>query len=351
MEHGAAVAVEGTPRPESRPFPFRFVGSASEYFRIWLVNLALGLVTLGIYSAWATVRTRRWFYGSTWVGDASFAYLANPVSVLKGRLLAVAFLIGQSILSELHPVGAALTSIALFLLAPVLIARGLAFRARNSAYRNVRLRFTGTAGEAAKAYVLWSALSFMTLGLAYPAARWRQARFVIDNLHLGRTPFRLHAGSADFYRAWGPMVWYLVAAFAAWRLAPLAYDAVLGTENTLRYAAGFASFWLVIVAGFWRGRVATTNLIWSSARIGAHRLESRLGPWRLLGLYLVNTVAILGSVGLLIPWASVRTARYRASCTTLHADGSFDEFVAAEAADVSAAGDEAADLFDVDLGV
>lgn len=43
---------------EIRVRPFSFTGSAGEYFRIWIVNIALSIVTLGIYSAWAKVRTK-----------------------------------------------------------------------------------------------------------------------------------------------------------------------------------------------------------------------------------------------------------------------------------------------------
>jgi uncharacterized membrane protein YjgN (DUF898 family) len=45
--------------------PFEFGGDAREYFRIWIVNLALSVVTLGIFSAWAKVRSERYFYGNT----------------------------------------------------------------------------------------------------------------------------------------------------------------------------------------------------------------------------------------------------------------------------------------------
>ena len=40
---------------------FEFTGDAKEFFRIWIVNLALSIVTLGIYSAWAKVRTQPLF--------------------------------------------------------------------------------------------------------------------------------------------------------------------------------------------------------------------------------------------------------------------------------------------------
>ena len=39
--------------------PMRFTGIGWEYFRIWVVNMLLTLLTLGIYSAWAKVRKAR----------------------------------------------------------------------------------------------------------------------------------------------------------------------------------------------------------------------------------------------------------------------------------------------------
>jgi len=69
---------------------FEFTGDAREYFRIWVVNLALSIVTLGIFSAWAKVRSERYFYGNTRVAGEPFEYLAKPWPILKGRLIAVA---------------------------------------------------------------------------------------------------------------------------------------------------------------------------------------------------------------------------------------------------------------------
>ena len=63
-----------------------------EYFRIWIVNLLLSLVTLGIYSAWAKVRRLRYFYGHTSVDGGTFGYHASPIAILKGRLIAYAVL-------------------------------------------------------------------------------------------------------------------------------------------------------------------------------------------------------------------------------------------------------------------
>jgi hypothetical protein len=42
-----------TELPPSQEHPFIFNGNATEYFRIWIVNIFLSIITFGIYSAWA----------------------------------------------------------------------------------------------------------------------------------------------------------------------------------------------------------------------------------------------------------------------------------------------------------
>jgi uncharacterized membrane protein YjgN (DUF898 family) len=80
---------ETTQVESMRILPFEFRGDGTEYFKIWIVNIFLTLITLGIYSAWATVRNNRYFYGNTFVDGTSFSYLAKPLQILKGRIIAV----------------------------------------------------------------------------------------------------------------------------------------------------------------------------------------------------------------------------------------------------------------------
>ena len=44
------------PQPEFHPF--HFTGTTGGFFPIWIVNLFLTIITLGLYSPWATVRRR-----------------------------------------------------------------------------------------------------------------------------------------------------------------------------------------------------------------------------------------------------------------------------------------------------
>ena len=58
---------------------FAFTGTAREYFGIWIVNVLLTILKLGIYSAWAKVRRQRYFYGNTLLAGESFEYHARPM--------------------------------------------------------------------------------------------------------------------------------------------------------------------------------------------------------------------------------------------------------------------------------
>src|SRR4051812_34056400 len=83
---------------------FSFTGTGSEYFRIWIVNLLLTIVTLGIYSAWAKVRKMRYLYDSTHLAGSSFEYHGNPIAILKGRIVAVVLIVGYNLAFKLSPV-------------------------------------------------------------------------------------------------------------------------------------------------------------------------------------------------------------------------------------------------------
>src|SRR5438309_3489747 len=80
-----------------RRHQFAFRGTGSEYFGIWIVNLLLTIITLGIYGAWAKVRTWRYFYANTFIGEHALDYHASPIRILIGRLIAVGVLVAYAV--------------------------------------------------------------------------------------------------------------------------------------------------------------------------------------------------------------------------------------------------------------
>lgn len=342
-----------------RSYPFVFTGSGGEYFRIWIVNLALTIITLGIYSAWAKVRTNRWFYGHTLLDNSPFSYLATPMQILKGRLIAVALLIAYSITSSVVPVIAGLIMLSIMIASPWIIVMALRFSARQSAYRGLKFNFTGSVGEAAVVYLILPILSFISLGLALPYTAYRQVRFLANNYAYGSTPTTYEGRLKPFFGVYLiallllliPIGIFTYAAFGAYKLS------AMGTPKELIIASvtslilvGVIAFYLIIpiLVAFIQARKA--NLFYNHTVLENVRFHSTQRARDMIWIYLSNLILIAITIGLFIPFAAVRLARYRAEHLNLISDdlGSF----ATQARDnMSALGGEISDLFDMDIGI
>lgn len=334
---GAAAADTGT---EGKPMPFRFEGRGGEYFKIWIVNVLLSILTLGIYSAWAKVRNHRYFYSNTFIGDHSFEYLADPITILKGRIVAAillaAYLLSGNVLPPLQ-----LAFMLVFIVAlPWLVCKSMAFRNRNTAFRNIRFDFDGTYFPAFKAYVLWPLAGSLTLGMLLPFAFYRQKQFMVENSRYGTTNFtpRFEAGA-----------WYGIYV-RAFLLMLLAFVAVGVISTVLPFIGPLLALAIYLLA-FAYVTTHTTNMMYNHSTLERHGFSSTLQFGRLTWIYLSNWLITTITLGLAMPWAQVRLANYHAECLSLQASGSIDDFVAAEKQSVSSLGEEVGDAFDMDIGL
>ncbi|MEP7042422.1 MAG: YjgN family protein [Dokdonella sp.] len=335
--------------------PFEFNGDAREYFRIWVVNLALGIVTLGLYSAWAKVRSERYFYGNTRVAGVPFEYLAKPWPILKGRLIAFALFGGYVLAGQFSLKLQLALAGAIALLTPWLLVRGAAFRARYSSWRGLRFRFEPDYRQAYVRYLLLAIPMLLTLGLLLPYMKFKQKQFFVERHHYGGRAFAFRATAGSFYPpyliAWAVLVgWVLVISLGLGALmfsASAGHNAPppwIGLAITLPIYAGYFAVWAFLAA-------ALSNILYNHAELGPHRFRSTLKGSRLFGLYLGNTLAILCTAGLLIPWAKVRLARYRAQCLCLLAGADLADFHAEAGSDIDAIAAEMDGFFDIDIGL
>jgi len=148
----------GTDASGKKIYDFNFSGDAADYFGIWFVNNLLCWVTLWIYSPWAKVRNIQYFYGSTEVAGGSFQFTADPVKMLRSRVIAFALLIlyyvSQSVESKIALIVFAVLFIGYFVLAPVFTVLVMSFRLRYSQWRGVNFRFNKDYKEAYKVYLI-----------------------------------------------------------------------------------------------------------------------------------------------------------------------------------------------------
>lgn len=349
-----------TTYPE-RPFEFR--GSAGEYFRIWIVNLALSIVTLGIYSAWASVRTRRYFYANTWLAGSPFEYSARPLPILRGRLIAALMFLCYVFAGRTSPRLQLLAAALIAIVMPWLIVRGLAFRARYSAWRGLPFRFEPDTPGAYRWYLAMYLLIPLTLGLIYPYIKAKQQQWTVQHHRYGNAEFDFKADLTDYYMVfWATIGLALAWAFAAAMALLVAMGivhALLGPFATRQHpivvvAVGYLIYVPMYLGIYAYSRSRMLNLLYNNAGLaGGHRLRSNLSYVAMLGIYLSNTCAIIFTLGMAVPWAKVRMVRYRTAHLVLQPAGDLDAFVAETTAqtDVSALGAEMDGLFSIDIGL
>lgn len=213
--------------------PVIFEGKTSEYFGIWIVNLLLSLVTLGIYSAWAKVRRKKYFYNNTLIENVGFDYHAKPFSILKGRLIAVALLV----VAAINPVLQSLVFLLIFIALPWLIVRGSIFNSRNSSHRGLRFDFMGTVGKAVRVFIGLPLLSMITFGLAAPYAAHERNQFLMNHHRFGLSQFNMKDVVKSFYKVY--MIVFIVPLIGI--LAAIAIPAYKGYQDRVKTRAGTQS--------------------------------------------------------------------------------------------------------------
>ncbi len=319
---------------------FEFSGSGWEYFKIWIVNLLLSIVTLGIYSAWAKVRRLQYFYRNTHLAGASFEYHGQPLAILKGRIIAFVLMVAYTIAGQLNPLLGILIFLLLAAVMPWLIVRSLRFKLYNSSHRGLRFGFAGSDGGAYAVFLLWPVLSVFTLYLLAPFAHFKIKQYQHNNSRFGDTFFRFDATSGNFYSIYLKAFGLLILALVFIGISAAMQMPLLSLLLPLVY---------LYIVGFMAVRLP--NMIWSNTGLGEHDLYSRMEVWPYLKILLTNLLGIVLTLGLFIPFAQIRMARYRLESMGLIAQGDLSEFVAGQVQADSATGEETAEMFDLDISL
>jgi uncharacterized membrane protein YjgN (DUF898 family) len=347
----------GSIRP---PEQLRFTGTGSGYFGIWIVNLLLTVVTLGIYAAWAKVRRLQYFYRHTELAGSSFDFHGSAQRILVGRILALVLLGLYQYCVRLQSIWTLVILGALAVIMPWLLRNSFRFRLYNASWRGTRFHFRGGVGGAYQVFLIYGFLSLVTGYLFAPAMYQKLKAYQHGNSWLGQTRCSFHARVSQFY--WvnllivvGIMVFFLALFMTG------AAGTLMAAFHTRQHVAPGPLIWAItVVYGSIIGLLFTIgpvyqalmfNLIWNNTRLGEHRIESKLSPWKLAWITLSNLVMIVVTLGLFIPWATVRLTRLKVESMRLIPATDLQEFVAAEPEALGAVGEEAAAVFDFDIAL
>jgi uncharacterized membrane protein YjgN (DUF898 family) len=352
VRRAAAADTADTDGVEEKPVEFR--GSGGEYFRIWLVNIALTVLTLGIYSPWAKVRREKYFHRNMLVDGAAFDYHGKPRAILFGRIILVAFFLAAS-LAENIGTTAKLGVLGVGAVAfPWLLVQSMRFRARNTSYRGLRFSFSGSYLRVLILFLVHGTLCLLTLGLYFPVFLQRQKDFVARHLSYGNTPVQFSAGVGAFYRglAFPLVLWMLFLAVAGTLAIALVADGKYVLFLTIMLLAapligGTVVFMQLVLLPY--ARVVGTNLLWNHMTIGGTRFRSTQRVRSYIGITLGNWALTLLTLGFFWPLAQIRMARFRARNLLVIAPQRLAEVAAGAHREAFALGSESMAAVDIDI--
>ena len=370
----------------------RFTGSGSEYFRIWIVNLLLMLVTLSLYYPWAKVRRLRYFMGNTLVDGQPLDFHGKPLKMLRGYLLVGALLVLYSVAGKFSPLAGLAAFLIVAAIWPALLKSSLQFRMANTSWRGLRFRFKGTVGGAYRAMLplfvpglfilaalvvvpdqqhppLWYAgfVGLVTLVslLVAPWLWFNLKRYQHNHYALGQLQTELRTGVWSFYGVFLKTMGVLlgVVAVIAGALFALGIAGLSGLMPGRSGTGVVAAIMAAVLAGF-IGLLATQivprpyftsrmqNLLWSRTGNKMMRFKSKLKFGPLLRLTAKNWLLMVLTLGLYWPFAAVALTRMRLQAVTVvtRVDPA-DLLDDARVAEGEAAGDAAGDLFGLDIGL
>jgi uncharacterized membrane protein YjgN (DUF898 family) len=399
---GSQRSVQGAAPPIPAPSktvessPIEFSGAGGEYFRIWIVNLLLILVTLGIYYPWAKVRKIKYFYNNTHIDGHALDFHAEPKKMLRGSAIVGVFFILYSMAVDLSPIAGAVAIIAFLALAPVLFRASMRFRLANTSWRGMRFRFVAKdlkeaywciapplallllpglvlaflddpddrkkgavapmAGSSVGLYVLLAAVLI-------PYFFWRLKRYQHNHYAWGplKSEYRSEVGAT--YKVFG--MTFLLALLISAVFFALIYVLILsGTGGGARGWGAAVAFGLTLVPLFMAFAIAINvaprayftasmqNLLWSRTGNRYFRFKSDLAIGKFVGLQFKNWLLIMITLGLYWPFAVVATKRMQLEAVSLKTRVPLDQLSdAARARENDAAGDMAADIFGFDIGM
>ena len=389
----------------------RFEGSGFEYFKIWIVNILLTIVTLGLYYPWAKVRNRRYFCANSMLEDRNFEYHASGKQLFLGYLIAMGLLIAYIVLQNVSPALSGIALIILFFGLPWVIWRSLKFNMRMTSFSNVRFGFENGLGGAYVNYLLLPILLFAVIyGIPIAAFIFSMqtvgamaatpilfiglivglilALFVFAFMKKRNTSYAINGyryGQGIFYTdvKTKAFLWIILKCIGISIMATVGILILMAVLASVSGLAGslleldlnigdpesmqsvFQNSAIVAVIGLvYLGLILISMLVlaYFVTRTREYIYEnssldkqitffSSLKTLPFAWVMISNLLLIIFTLGLGLPWAKVRMARLFLENTHVDTSVGIDNYLTQRQGEQSSLGEQIGDAFDVDVGI
>ena len=321
---------------------FVYDGRLGELYVIFIKNVLLTIVTLGIYRFWAKTRMRRYLWSHTSLFGDRFEYTGAGKELFLGFLIALGLFIlfgavfaavtialgetaGQVMLAGFYTLVFFLFFVARF--------TALRYRLSRTRWRGIRGGLGGSPWRFAWLSVGWNIVNLLTAGLLGPVVTIRTLGYRIRNAFFGTARAGFSGQARDFYGRF--IVYYFSsAAIAIVGLAiavGIAYAIGAGTEISELFAdrapgeqpppRAIAIMILGIYAvAFFVGLLMLPVVCWyysflynyllRSTDIAGIRFGGTVSTWGMFGYLIVNLLIMVTTLGLGFPWVMHRVMTF-----------------------------------------
>jgi uncharacterized membrane protein YjgN (DUF898 family) len=297
-------------------------------------NALLRILTLGIYGFWAKTEVRKRIWSGIRLENEPLQYTGTGMELFKGflvvffLLLVPTLVVLTSIIIAFGPqsLPTALAQVSFYILFLFLVFfgayRATRYRLSRTLWRGIRGGLDGSAGSYA-ASSMWRLLAnILTLGWLTPVNSVALQGMITKNMRFGSEPFRFTATTGRLY---GPfaLLWLgimgtiaLVAFLGAMLLIPPGmfepgYVPQPPRPEQIAMLVGLYVLALILftLMSAWYGAIQLRHFAAHTHFNGA-TFESRVTAPGFIWLGLSNFLLVLFSLGILMPIAQARTARY-----------------------------------------
>ncbi len=288
-------------------------GRGAELFVIFVVNVLLTILTLGVYRFWAITRTRRYIWSQTEIEGQYLEYTGSGKELLIGFIKVMLIFVALALSVAFFPPILALLYLATPFVIGLALYGAMRYRLSHTRLRGVRFGLDGKATDYALMTLGYTLLLLFTLGMAAPWVRSALYGEMTNHMRYGSARFQYDGRGSQ--------------------MAAVFFLSVLLTLPTL------GLIWL-----WYRGREIRYQT--SHTRIDSVQLTSSLSGLAYLWLVLSNMVLLVLTLGLALPWVTLRSLRYL--LTRLELSGQLDYAAITQAAsEANATGEGLADALDV----
>ena len=297
----------------TRRIPFVFSGTGFDYFKIWLVNILVSILSAGILLPWAQVRSMRYFYQHTHLDNAEFYYKAHPLKIYLAQLAFIAYLFALAY-GFLLSLPIFLIGVLIFLLAlPFYCLKRNHFKHKHSLYRHISFHQQSTIHDAYMAFLIWPILVLFSAGLLAPYALFKIQQYRFQKKYLGGYEFIFITTPKKYLSLLPSLLAAECLVFLHWR-------------SYLPFYLSLAVIVIAFIVVFIHWRVTLVNLQWNgvSSKIGYF-----VSTWKLRSytkLLLKNVFFCVVTVGLYWPWAKVSFAKYKSTHLAFYANQRFKKW-------------------------